>query len=437
MTPTEWGRFALWLKDQKLSPAQLLQKNLSKLLASWQDKNITFERIKALLERGNAMALALEKWQRAGVWVITRSDDCYPKRLKARLGTLAPPLFFGVGNQDLLNQGGLAVVGSRNASPVDLAFTDAVGAKCASNGICIVSGGARGVDETSMLGAVNAHGTSIGVMADSLLKAAMAKKWRSHLASNNLVLISPFYPEAGFNAGNAMARNKYVYCIADGALVVHSGIKGGTWSGALENLKKDWVPLWVKPTEDRAAGNADIVNQGAHWCNNSIDEVVVTDLFIKHRLQPTQAPTLDLWGAEERSVSQNKELESYSSVSTVGSEVGESQPNLPEQEGIQAANDSKAKAAPKIQDEVVADADLTACREPDLEPLYDFFLKHLHSLCSTPIAPDEISQSLGLHNSQVKEWLMRAVEEGILVKKTRPVRFQWSELKKTIPKNLN
>ena len=159
LTPTEWGRFALWLKDQKLSPAQLLQKNFSELLADWQDKNITFDRIKVLLERGNAMALALEKWQRAGVWVITRSDDCYPKRLKARLGTLAPPVFFGVGNKDLLNQGGLAVVGSRNASPVDLAFTDAIGAKSASSGVCIVSGGARGVDETSMLGAVNAQGT--------------------------------------------------------------------------------------------------------------------------------------------------------------------------------------------------------------------------------------------------------------------------------------
>ncbi|WP_201772719.1 DNA-processing protein DprA [Endozoicomonas numazuensis] len=397
MTPTEWGRFALWLKDQKLSPAQLLQKNFSELLAGWQDKNITFDRIKALLERGNAMALALEKWQRAGVWVITRSDECYPKRLKARLGTLAPPVFFGVGNKDLLNQGGLAVVGSRNASPVDLVFTDAIGAKSASNGICIVSGGARGVDETSMLGAVNAEGTSIGVMADSLLKAAMAKKWRSHLASNNLVLISPFYPEAGFNAGNAMARNKYVYCMADGALIVHSGTKGGTWNGALENLKKDWVPLWVKPTEDRAAGNEDIVNQGAHWCHNSIDKMVVADLFIK---QPSQVPTLDLWGAEEPSASQDKGSESYSSVATVSSEIRGSQPSLLEQ-----------KAEHK---------------EQHLESLYAFFLKHLQPLCKTPIASDDISQSLGLHKSQVKEWLIRAVEDGVLVKKTQPVRYQWN-----------
>ncbi|MGI9281963.1 MAG: DNA-processing protein DprA [Endozoicomonas sp.] len=417
LTPTEWGRFALWLKDQKLSPAQLLQKNFSELLVGWQDKNITFDRIKALLERGNAMALALEKWQRAGVWVITRSDECYPKRLKARLGTLAPPVFFGVGNKDLLNQGGLAVVGSRNASPVDLAFTDAIGAKSASNGICIVSGGARGVDETSMLGAVNAQGTSIGVMADSLLKAAMAKKWRSHLASNNLVLISPFYPEAGFNAGNAMARNKYVYCMADGALVVHSGTKGGTWNGALENLKKGWVPLWVKPTEDRAAGNTEIVGQGAQWCNNSIDEIVVGNLLVRQQSQTSPAPTLDLWGTEELPVSKNKVAETYSLVSTLNSELRESQPTLIEQEIEEKEN---------AQDEIIIDLTAEEYKEQHLEPLYEYFLKHLHPLCRSPIASEEISQSLGLHNSQVKEWLTRAVEDGVLVKKTRPVRYEWN-----------
>ena len=36
---------------------------------------------------------------------------------------------------------------------------------------------------------------------------------------NNLVLISPFYPDAGFNVGNAMQRNKYIYCLSDAAMV--------------------------------------------------------------------------------------------------------------------------------------------------------------------------------------------------------------------------
>ncbi len=43
-----------------------------------------------------------------------------------------------------------------------------------------------------------------------------------------------------------MQRNKYIYSLADAAMVVHSGDSGGTWTGAKENLKKQWVPLWVK-----------------------------------------------------------------------------------------------------------------------------------------------------------------------------------------------
>src|SRR3990172_8427415 len=97
-----------------------------------------------------------------------------------------------------------------------------------------------------MLGALEHEGTVIGVLADSLLKAATSNKYRKYLVNNNLVLISPYYPEAGFNAGNAMSRNKYIYCLTDAAIVVQSGTEGGTWNGAIENLKKEWVPLWVK-----------------------------------------------------------------------------------------------------------------------------------------------------------------------------------------------
>lgn len=112
---------------------------------------------------------------------------------------------------------------------------------------------------------------------------ATSQKWRNGLLNNNLVLVSPFYLEAGFNIGNAMARNKYIYCLADTAVIVHSGKTGGTWSGAIENLKKAWVPVWVKPTDDTEAGNADIVKQGARWCDNMIEQFDVNSLFVHYQ----------------------------------------------------------------------------------------------------------------------------------------------------------
>jgi len=280
LTPKEYGRFAEWLRLQSLTPERLLSGNLNGLLGGWHDKSVSVERINALLNRGSALALSLEKWLRAGLWVMTRSDVDYPKRLKQRLRGDSPAVLFGCGNRALLNAGGLAVVGSRKVRQADLAYSCRIGEMAARAGISIVSGGAKGVDETAMLGALAAEGTAVGVLADNLLRACSSTKYRRSLMDNNLVLVSPFNPEAGFNVGNAMQRNKYIYCLADAALAVHSGKKGGTWSGAHEDLKKAWVPLWVKRTDDPEAGNGELITAGALEAPDSINEVDI-DAFFK------------------------------------------------------------------------------------------------------------------------------------------------------------
>jgi predicted Rossmann fold nucleotide-binding protein DprA/Smf involved in DNA uptake len=267
LTPAEWGRFAAWLKGQEKSPELLLTSDDPiAVLQGWSDPSVTPERIRHLLGRSGAMGLALEKWQRAGLWVMTRSDAEYPARLKRRLRFEAPPMLFGCGDRGLLNRAGIAVVGSRAAGEKELGDASRLGAEIASQGFSLVSGGARGVDEAAMLGALESQGTAAGVLADSLLRAAMSAKYRKGLMGKNLVLVSPFNPEAAFDAGNAMARNKYIYCLADAAVVVTTSKEsGGTWNGAIENLKHGWVPLWVKEHPDPDSGNADLVRQGARW----------------------------------------------------------------------------------------------------------------------------------------------------------------------------
>src|SRR5690606_6795048 len=139
LTPKEWGRFALWLKERSMAPEALLRGNdLDATLFGWSDKTVSVARIGALLERAGALGIALEKWQRAGLWVMTRSDPDYPARLKRRLKTDAPPVLFGSGNRQLLNQGGIAVVGSRDANAEDLAFTADLGGRIALQGRSVV-----------------------------------------------------------------------------------------------------------------------------------------------------------------------------------------------------------------------------------------------------------------------------------------------------------
>jgi len=179
-------------------------------------------------------------------------------------------VLYGSGHRPLLGRGGVAIVGSRDVGDTDLAFTRQLAEQIALAGKSVVSGGARGVDETAMLAALEKEGTVIGVLANDLLKATLSRKYRRALQDHQLVLLSPFNPEARFNAGNAMARNKFIYCLADAAVVVHSGTRGGTWTGALENLAGEWVPLWIKPSDDPEAGNRALVEKGGQWLDETL-----------------------------------------------------------------------------------------------------------------------------------------------------------------------
>ncbi len=264
LSPTEWGRFEVWLKDRALSPESLLQEAPEEVLTDCTDAAITLDRVRFLLDRAGALGLALERWERAGLWVATHYDADYPERLRSKLKTDSPPVLFGCGQRSLLNQRAIAVVGSRDAGQEDLAFATRLGAEAALQGFSVVSGGARGVDEAAMMGALEREGSAVGVLADNLLRTATSSKYRKALMARNLVLVSSFYPEVGFDVGNAMARNKYIYCLSRAAVVVScTNGKGGTWNGAIENLRKNRVPLWVKDSSVKESGNQTLVARGA------------------------------------------------------------------------------------------------------------------------------------------------------------------------------
>ncbi|MBG6236296.1 putative Rossmann fold nucleotide-binding protein DprA/Smf involved in DNA uptake [Pedobacter sp. CAN_A7] len=258
---TEWNKFVRWQQTKNLSPEIFLSNESETILADWNDQGISKNRLLGLLERKAALGIALDKWSRAGVWIINRGDQDYPSKIKEKLKGLAPSIFFGIGNKELLQQHYAGVVGSRATDELDLEHSNQIGQKMVQQKYGIVSGGAKGVDEAAMLGALDAGGSSVGILADSLIKKSASSQYRKHIVSGKLVLMSPYNPEAGFNAGNAMSRNKLIYSMSDFSIVVKSDIKGGTWEGAKENLKNDWVPLWVFDSEEK--GNREILKLGA------------------------------------------------------------------------------------------------------------------------------------------------------------------------------
>lgn len=265
----EYGTFAAWLKDQGKRPDDLLKLDPAK--PNFVTSPIDQKRLFALLERGPLLDRALQKWAENGIWVITRSDSAYPKRLKERLGRSAPALLFGCGEVKLLEEGGIAAVGSRDATPSDLDYAQSVGRHATAQNVPLISGSARGVDEAAMLGALESAGRAVGVVAMGLPRPA---HWaQKYLADKRLTLVSPFAPEDGFvpkqeATGRLMGRNRFIYCLSDLAVIVacKKG-RGGTWAGAMENLKAGWVPSFVRSEDDASGGFAELITHGAKIFN--------------------------------------------------------------------------------------------------------------------------------------------------------------------------
>lgn len=267
---TEMTKLGRWLQGEGRSCLDLLE-HPARSLEGWEDRRITSERVLRLLDRGTIVDRKLESWHGNGVWIVGRADARYPhQRLRPRLEESRPPVIFGIGNRQHLGSGGTAIVGSRDATIQTLRIAENLGMRAARDGKTVISGGAHGVDERAVQGAFLAGGNGLVVLGDSLLKNAQKKHYEEFLENGTLTLVSPYSPDVGFTAGNAMGRNRLIYCLADKAIVVASvnGI-GGTFGGAQEAGRRGWVPIRVVPTDDPRSGNPLLVEAPDQWLPES------------------------------------------------------------------------------------------------------------------------------------------------------------------------
>ena len=393
----DYNRIARILRERQKQPADLL--------GSIADELITLcgqffgrPRLEALLGRGFLLSQAVERWNARAIWVISRADSAYPKRIKTRLKEDAPPVLYGCGEIGLLETGGLAVVGSRQVDDTLTDYTAQVGRLAAKSGRAVISGGAKGIDRAAMQGGLEEGGTVVGVMADSLERAALSHDNREALMDGRLVLISPYDPAAGFNVGHAMQRNKLIYALADAALVVTSDFqKGGTWTGAIEQLERlHYVPLFVRNGADAGKGNQALLQQGAHrWP------------------EPDSAADLDqaITGA----------------LALVAAQPKQDTFPLPlrEEAAIYAAPVAVAPTAQSMATQPVLPKDSEAGSTPATE-----LLNNVRAVLQLELVEgkteDEVAVSLAVTKPQAKAWLGQFVAEGVLekIKKTKPPRYR-------------
>lgn len=270
-TLSEWNQLARALQASSLKrPAALFGQAAAALAPALQISLEEAERIARLLDRNSKVALTLENLFARGLWVVTRADPGYPAKIRATLKHQAPSVLFGAGELSLLGKAGIAVVGSRALDEAGALFAQQAGKKISAARLPVVSGGARGTDRVAMQAGLEAGGTAVCALADSLVNTARLPEVREYLLDGKLLLLTPFGPEAGFSVGTAMGRNKLIYGLADFAIVVSSDLeKGGTWAGAIEALKAEWCPVFVRAADSAPRGNQALIKKGALALNET------------------------------------------------------------------------------------------------------------------------------------------------------------------------
>lgn len=394
LTAGEYKRLARHLREQQRQPADFLLPEASELIDGCR-LVVDAERMKRLLARGFLLSQAVERWRSRAIWVVSRADGDYPKRIKARLKDDAPAILYGCGDADLLDAGGLAVVGSRNVDDALVDYTEGIGRMTAKARRMLISGGARGIDQAAMRGALEAGGRVAGVLADSLEKTAMTREHRNLLMNGQLVLVSPYDPGAGFNVGNAMQRNKLIYALADAALVVSSDLnKGGTWAGAVEQLEKlRLVPIYIRSTGEKGKGPDALRNLGAmDWPNpENADEfeAALSVAVSSYAIPQTQ----DLLSVREPEV----------------------QPAAPNTECMEPASPQQA-----LIEQTVSNTELALSPADELFAAVRYILLRILAI---PKKEAEVAAELHVSTGQAKEWLQRLVADGLLEKRMKPVSY--------------
>lgn len=265
-------------------PALLMNKSSKEILEVTGAPEIDAERVHTLLSHGRGAALSLDELEQSGMRAITPFDDSYPERLRIQLRDAAPPLLYYAGEPSLLGSSSLAIVGSRHVGHEELNVARGAAASAVKKGIGVLSGGARGVDQVAIATAFAKGGFVTGVLADSLVKSLRDPETRRAILDGRAIFLTHQNPEAGFNVGAAMGRNKIVYALAEVTFVVTAEVaSGGTWTGADEALRRKYGQVAVWMGENRGPGNELLVQQGA---------TPVTDIEDLFMLEPRAGNTV-------------------------------------------------------------------------------------------------------------------------------------------------
>lgn len=197
--------------------------------------------------------------------LISIQDKNYPQKLKNIYDK--PIVLYVKGNEKILNEFSLAIIGCRENTKYGEIVTKQIASSLAEKNIITISGLARGIDSISQQETVERKGKTIAVLGNGLdtIYPSENKQLAQKIIENGGAIISEYIMGTKIEKMNFPARNRIISALSDGVIVVEAKKKSGTMitvDFALEQGKNVFaIPGNI--LSPNSEGTNELIKQGA------------------------------------------------------------------------------------------------------------------------------------------------------------------------------
>ncbi len=205
--------------------------------------------------------------------VINKKDENYPKAL---LNISNPPeKLFVLGNETILDNFGIAIVGSRNCTKYGEEVAKSIAYNLSKYNINVVSGMAKGIDSAAHIGTIMGKGKTIAVLGSGFKHIYPKENMEllKDIINSGGAVITEYEEDTLPKPENFPKRNRIISALSQGVVVVEAGKRSGsliTAELALEEGKEVFaVPGNI--ISKTSKGTNELIKDGAKLVENVID----------------------------------------------------------------------------------------------------------------------------------------------------------------------
>jgi DNA processing protein len=190
---------------------------------------------------------------------------------------------------------GAAVVGSRRASSLGREVAFDLGRGLGGAGVCVLSGAARGIDESSHRGCLAAGGITVAVLGSGIdvLYPRAASELLTRIEAEGGALVSEYAPGIPAEAFRFPARNRLIAALSRAVVIVEGADRSGSMITADHALDmgREVFAVPGPVTSPLAAVPLALIREGSTMIRGTDD--LLHDLGVDKRLAQAPPPQLD------------------------------------------------------------------------------------------------------------------------------------------------